>query len=218
MIFFNVPSFEPSLTNTYSNTGWSTSYYKGNTNAGLIGVYYWNNSANNTWSQSNLNTLNLNQNYISNIGSKWSDLIATTSWKVGGSTYQNIYNVPVKQTYQNEIVSPSDSTIYGAKIGLMYVSDYGYAASPENWNTNLYNYDSDTNRNNNWMFMGLYDWTISRNSDSTEFAFIEDYTGSIGYGAVNYRISSVRPVFYLGSSVEFSEGDGTKQNPYRIVI
>ena len=98
----------------------------------------------------------------------------------------------------------------------MYVSDYGYAASPENWNTNLYNYDNDTNQNNNWMFMGLYEWTISRRSDFTNDVFLLDSKGSVG-SDVNDIGSGVRPTFYLESNVVLSSGDGSEQNPFRIV-
>ena len=79
-----------------------------------------------------------------------------------------------KQYYTTELGSSSSSTTYSAKIGLMYVSDYGYAASPANWSTALYNYDNATN--NNWMYMGTYEWTISRRSDTTVSAFLVNGT------------------------------------------
>ena len=143
----------------YTNT--SLSYYKGTKTT--INRYSWNNNTNNnTWSESNLNTVNLNLNYLNYIESDWNSLIAMVEWQVGGNTYQNIYDVSVKSTYQNEIVNPMEDITYNAKAGLMYISDYGYAASQENWNTNLDSYNNDTNRNNNWMYMGLNEWTITR--------------------------------------------------------
>ena len=202
----------------YSNT--SSTYYKGTKTT--IDRYYWNNSTRtNTWSESELNTINLNQNFLDNIGSKWNNLIATTNWKVGGNIIDNIYNVPVKQTYQNEIVNPALNTTYDAKIGLMYVSDYGYAASPANWNTNLYNYDTNTNRNNNWMFMGQMEWTITRRSDSDSgvlYVFNLRDRGSITTGCVNVILEDVaaRPTFYLNSDVAYISGTGTLSDPYII--
>ena len=197
---------------TYTNS--SSSYYKGTKTT--INRYYWNNNTdNNTWSESNLNTVNLNTNYINNIGNKWSSLIATTDWKVGGNTSSNIYSVPVKQIYQNEIVNPAEATTYRAKIGLMYVSDYGYAASPDNWTTNLGSYDNNTNRNNNWMFMGLNEWTISRWSDYSNRAFYVYNTGFVGNNGVSATIA-VRPSFYLESSVTYVSGSGSKAEPLRI--
>ena len=96
----------------------------------------------------------------------------------------------------------------------MYVSEYGYAASPENWNTTLYNYDNDTNRNNNWMYMGAYEWTISRSSDYGNDAF------SVGRDYVNnvrvYISRGVRSSFSLESSVVLSGGSGTSDDPFRV--
>ena len=54
----------------------------------------------------------------------------------------------MQTAYQNEIVNPAESTTYDAKIGLMYVSDYGYAASPEAWTLNMSGYDNSTATNN----------------------------------------------------------------------
>ena len=196
----------------------SYSYYKGSLST--LPYYNWSGSSSNisnTWSSSTLNTNILNGTYLNTLGSRWSDLIATTSWKVGGNTYQNIYDISVKNTYTNEIESPAEATTYSAKVGLMYVSDYGYAASPENWNTNLISYDNATNRNNNWMFMGYYDWAITRCSNYTGSAFHVYNTGRMSNIGVN-SYYSVRPSFYLESSVVLSSGNGTQQNPFRIVV
>ena len=79
----------------------STSNYKGTTSTSLVGVYYWNNSTNNNiWSQIDLNTVNLNTNYINylnGINSKWNDMIEMTSWIVGGNTLENIGTVQQKK-------------------------------------------------------------------------------------------------------------------------
>lgn len=52
--------------------------------------------------------------------------IAESIWKVGGNTYDNVM-------YTAMIVSPAENTTYPAQIGLMYVSDYAYAANPTYW-------------------------------------------------------------------------------------
>ena len=203
--------------NVYVDFWGESSHYKGSLNQSSLDIYYWNGMGTNTWSESNLNTVNLNTNYLNNIGSEWSSKIANHTWQVGGNTYSNItQNATPKTAYQNEIVSPVANTTYSAKIGLMYVSDYGYAASPDNWSTTLYNYDNDTNRNNNWMFMGLVEWTISRSSDDTDNAFDVSRTGAVSYSVVAIDILAVRPSFYLESSVVLSGGSGSAADPYRI--
>ena len=201
--------------NTYANTGWDTSYYKGSLNISSIGLYYWDSSSN-LWQTSNLNIINLNTNYLNNIGSLWNQKIANSLWKTAGNSRSSIMNVSILTSYTNEIVNPSSNITYNAKIGLMYVSDYGYAASPENWLTNLYSYNNDTNRNNNWMYMGLNEWTISIRSDVTHNAYYIPDIGRLDEGYTDERISAIRPVFYLNSNVILTGGTGTQADPYRI--
>ena len=55
--------------------------------------------------------------------------------------------------YRYEVGSNSSSTTYSAKIGMMYVSDYGYGTTLENWSTNLSDYSGAIE--NNWLYWGL---------------------------------------------------------------
>ena len=206
----------------YGAYSYSTSNYKGSMDTSNIASYYWNVNGTNTWSESQLNTVNLNTNYINylnNIDSEWTEKIATTEWKVGGNTWANIGTQNAPTAYQNEIVNPAEATTYSAKIGLMYVSDYMYGAAPTYW-TYVGNRSSSTDYraaiNDNWMYMGLYDWTISRYSDYTNGALYVFDTGSVGNGSVYLSNYGVRPSFYLESSVEFSGGSGSSADPYRI--
>ena len=196
-----------------------TNYYKGSLTS--IDQYSWNNVTNkNTWSESNLNKINLNTNFINNIGSTWANKIATTTWKVGGNTFDNIGSSVPSIAYQNEIVAPAENTTYDAKIGLMYVSDYGFAASPSAWTTTLYNYDGNDAKGTsiktiNWMYMGYYDWMISRNSDDSYYAFIVTRVGNVHfYDVVHY--SGVRPSFNLSSSITYVSGSGSMSDPILI--
>ena len=195
------------------------STYKGSLTS--IDTYYWNTvTGNNTWSESNLNKINLNTNFINNIGMTWANKIATTTWKVGGNTYENIeFSIP-SIVYQNEIVGPVENTTYDAKIGLMYASDYGFAASPSAWTTALNNYDgNDANGTSittiNWMYMGYYDWMISRNSDYSSIAFIVTNDGNLNGNRVSNNVG-VRPSFNLSSSITYVSGSGSMSNPIRV--
>ena len=199
-----------------------TNYYKGNLTS--INTYYWNykaaNSASNEWSTSLLNKTNLNTNFINNIGSEWANKIATTTWKVGGNTFDNIVKSVPSVAYQNEIVAPSKNTTSDAKIGLMYASDYGFAASPSAWTTTLYNYDGNDAKGTsiktiNWMYMGYYDWTISRNSDNSYDAFIVFNDGLVGLSYVS-SYNGLRPSFNLSSSITYVSGSGSAVDPILI--
>ena len=204
------------------------SNYKGNNLANIAG-YTWNYKNNttinsgygsNTWSTSLLNKTNLNKNFITNIGADWATKIAETTWKVGGNSYANIRDAVPSVAYQNEIVSPvttnatDNATTYSAKVGLMYASDYGFAATPIAWTTILDNYDYNGEAiiNVNWMYMGLHEWTISRDADSSDRAFQLIGNGSLNFGQTNSPLG-VRPVFYLSSSVNYVSGSGTAADP-----
>ena len=182
-------------------------------------LYYWNNAGTNTWSASKLNTVNLNTNFTTNIGTAWANKIATTTWKVGGGTYANLRDAVPKTAYQYEVGSNSRTTTYDAKIGLMYVSDYYYSASPSAWT--LVGYNSDYTKSyasakgENWLYGGGWDWTISRHSDDSDNAFYVDYNGYVGDDYVGNDIG-VRPSFSLLSSTTYVSGSGSMSDPVRI--
>ncbi len=223
-------------TTMLGENGEFSTYNNVNNYSGLVynsGQYYWffrNNTngvdSTNDWESSNLNKINLNINFINYLGNKWSSLISTSSWQTGGNTLSNIRDKTAKNVYNNEIVSPTVNVNYSAKIGLIYVSDYMYAVYPTGW-MNL-GYDSNTfangynaNKGENWMYMGLYDWCITRPIDFISSAFI---ISAFGYVYTNYVYNfnngdNVRPVFYLNSDVQIYEGhSGTASDPYRIVF
>ena len=182
-------------------------------------LYYWNNAGTNTWSASKLNTVNLNTNFTTNIGTAWANKIATTTWKVGGGTYANLRDAVPKTAYQYEVGSSASTTTYDAKIGLMYVSDYYYSASPSAWT--LVGYNSDYTKSyasakgENWLYGGGWDWTISRSSGYSDYAFL---VGNYGH-VYHYRVNGyhgVRPSFSLLSSTTYVSGSGSMSDPVRI--
>jgi len=193
-------------------------YYKGSLTS-INTYYYWKDTSNlkNTmWSESLLNKTNLNTNYINNIGTTWANKIATVTWKIGGNIPDNIYGAVSSVAYQNEIISPTESaTDYNAKIGLMYASDYGFAASPSAWTSTMGSYDNATARSTNWMYMGFEEWTISRQAyadDRFSLAYILQISGSVWNSRV-FNKSGARPVFNLVDTVTYASGDGTMSNP-----
>lgn len=169
----------------------------------------------NLWKYSTLNTINLNTNFLTNTGSKWTELIVDTVWKIGGYNTNSVtpsvfYAAEVEKA--TETYGPSDGI---SKIGLIYVSDFGFAASPSAWTTTM---DSYRNFNDvNWLSL-IDSWTITHNlSNDTEVFSVSNgilyYTGNV---AVTGQKSYVYPVFYLFPSVTYSSGDGTKDSPIRI--
>ncbi len=200
--------------------------YKGTYGNGeRIGVYLWNSDTQtNTWSESNLNKINLNTNYINNIGITWVNKIATTTWKVGGVPV-SINSSKPSIIYENEIINPDptnstdNATEYSAKVGLMYTSDYGFAASPSVWTKPLWSItciDKDV-LSTNWMYMGLDEWTISRRADNYGAVYVVNCTCMVRVKTKpNSDGIGVRVVFNLDPSVTYVNGDGTQSSPIRI--
>ena len=183
-----------------------------------IGGYYWNylngSSSTNDWSLSRLNTINLNKNYINEIdknGTKWSEKISDHIWKFGGNTYENIGNQTAPTAYQNEINNSTTNKTVNAKVGLIYVSDYGFAASSSSWSTILYNYNNVIA--NNWMYMGLIEWTLAPQVEDPDSAFVVAYAGNVLSPYVGRGDYAVRPVFYLTTDTSYKSGNGTISSP-----
>ena len=204
----------------------ASSYYKGNGDLTKIGTYKWNKSGTNTWSTSTTNTRNLNTNYLTYLDSKntkWKTMIDDTTWYVGGMASTNGVESNAKTAYDYEVGANKDATTTViSKIGMMYVSDYYYAASKDYWTLPGYNSsgnDYSKAVNDNWLYTGLYECTISRRSDSFVSEFAVHGSGSVGDDDVgNSNGLAARPTFNLSSSIKFTSGEGTVVNPIRIQL
>ena len=182
-----------------------------------VGNKQWDTSEDNTWSSSSLNTY-LNGEYLTSLGTLV-EKIATNTWKVGGGSWANIGKSVPATAYQYEVGSSASTTTYDAKIGLMYVTDYYYGASPSAWT--LVGYDSDATKDYraaktiNWLYLGSYEWTISRLSGLTTNAISVNSTGYLSFPTVTTS-DAVRPSFNLLSSTTYVSGSGSMSDPVRV--
>lgn len=115
---------------------------------------------------------------------------------------------------------------YNSKVGLIYISDYYYCASPNYWtlpgydqnayDTGVWN-DYSLSNEDNWLYMGLEEWTITKVLNDGLLDLY--YEGGINFPSMSNdyygksKSYAVRPVFYLESSVTYVSGDGTKNSP-----
>ena len=205
-------------------------YYKGSLSK--VDIYFWNyknntaiNNGNgsNMWSTSLLNKINLNTNYLNNIGTKWSNMIEDATWRVSGYSTES---VTPSEMYTEEITNatktygPNDGT---SKIGLVYASDYGFAASPSAWNTTLLDYSgNDANGTSittiNWMYMGFDECIMTPFSSDSSFVFSLYPDGQVSSDSAASSQSGSRPVLYLKASVLYAGGSGTKVSPITLVV
>ena len=186
--------------------------------AKLVGSKQWHTSESNTWSSSSLNTY-LNGEYLTSLGTL-ADKIATTTWKVGGGSFSNIGTSVPATAYQYEVGSNASTTTVDKKIGLMYVTDYYYSASPSAWTLVGYN-SSDATKDYraatsiNWLYLGSNEWTISRYTDDSRCAFCVYAYGYVGNKYVDSG-AVVRPSFNLLSSTTYVSGSGSMSDPVRV--
>ena len=182
-----------------------------------------NGNGSNIWSTSLLNKINLNTNYLNNIGTKWSNMIEDATWRVSGYSTES---VTPSEMYTEEITNatktygPNDGT---SKIGLVYASDYGFAASPSAWTTTLLDYSgNDANGTSittiNWMYMGFDEVTMTPFSSYSEFVFSLYADGQVSSDDAASSLCGSRPVLYLKASVTYAGGSGTKDSPITLVV
>ena len=182
---------------------------------------FWNKGKyeyNNTWSDSLLNKINLNTNFINYLGHEWSSKIATTTWKVGGINFEKT-DGSTESYYQNEIINPDSSetsdnaTTYDAKIGLIYASDFVLAKKPNEEEFKLYNYGF------NWIRSSItLGWSITRVTPGDKYKFpatigFEGANCFLTYEPLSWEANVVRAVFNLEPSVTYVGGTGTQSDP-----
>ena len=192
-----------------------------------IGIKYWNTtkvsstSSYNDWTGAILN-IYLNGTYLSGLTSEDQNIIGTAKYYLGG---YNGSNVTADVIYQYERkISGSGTYYYGTnpnswigKIALMYLSDYGYAASDECTKT-LINYSDSTCKSNNWLFDSNYQWTLFQNPYRSYTVYRVVPNGNYGNLNVYENLYNVRPTLYLVSSTKITGGSGTSTDPYTLGI
>ena len=162
----------------------------------------------------------LNSTYLNSLGSKWSGMLATHSYEVGGGVSNYLmYGTPFT-VYNYEVGVNQTGYAESMKIGVMYISDYEFAASPTYWtypgtSESGENYDYRAAAESNWMYTGAGEWTISLYQSNSQYMYSVNINGNIAIYSLRYS-NGIRPVFYLNSDVSYIGGTGTESNPFRI--
>ena len=171
------------------------------------GTHNWN-STSATWSSSSIRTY-LNTNFVNDKLSGYTDKIATVSWRVSG---HNNALITSKSFFDTEVKNATST--YSGKIGLMYISDYGFATLPTYWSSNVGDYSSAA-YNYDYLYKKSYtQWTITL--DTSGGAFYVGSNGDASSGSFT-NTYTVFPAFYLESSVGYLSGTGTSSDPFRVV-
>ena len=182
---------------------------------GTSGSYY-----NNSTTATNVNFTNYK------LSDKAKSYITTSRYYLGG--YNTSSGVMTNQFYAYERGTTRYDTnrplYWDGYVGLMYPSDYGYAAGNTCvTGTKLSEYN-EVCMNKNWLWMSnssdysdQEEWLMFPGSDNSFNAFSVYLKGNVGNNNCYYNVLSVysvRPVFYLTSITSITGGDGTSSNPY----
>ena len=155
-------------------------------------------------------------NHAKGLSEEARDMIQKTTWSLGGWSTPKVTTQTMFDKEHGNTVYSGRPTEFTGNVGLMYPSDYGYAASESSIsNTNLYDYDDSTCVSNNWLFKNndQYVWLLSSKSDDSRWVF---YIYSTGYveSENSYIAKAVRPVVHLKSSVKITGGTGKADDMY----
>ena len=213
-VVYKEKSGSPDEQNAFSH------HYKGSLTE--VDRYRWQENGTSTtvadWKTSLLNKIHLNNVYLGKIDSKYQSLILKHEWIYGNgnATSNNIaLGTNAKSVYNNEVGnSITNQQTDSEKIGLLYVSDYLYGASPEQWSKQPYsgiwtynlnigrsdkfgnpaesfsegviNTDYRSSTDSNWIHLGLWEWLITQQYDSPVHAYSVYSVGSIFSSGNNY--------------------------------
>ena len=175
---------------------------------------WWNGTSGSYYNDSTTATTVNFTNY--KLSDKAKSYITTSRYYLGG--YDDSSGVMTNQfyTYEREITGYDTNRpfYWDGMVGLMYPSDYGYAAGNTCANvTKLHDYEAGCMAKD-WLYISNTDqWLMSPDSGDSLNAFIVYSPGCVYGDRVEY-VGSARPVFYLSSSASISEGEGTSTDPY----
>ena len=179
---------------------------------GTSGSYY-----NNSTTATSVNFTNYK------LSDKAKSYITTSRYYLGG--YNTSSGVMTNQFYAYERGTARYDTnrplYWDGMVGLMYPSDFGYAAGNSCvTGTDPYNYDGGC-KNKDWLWMttssdytGGAEWLMSPDSGDSYYVFSVDSAGFVRNVRLSHDTFAARPVFYLSSSASISEGEGTSAAPY----
>ena len=188
----------------------------------------WNTSSSNNWKNSSLNTY-LNETYYNSIKNDYKKMIVFSKYYLGNSSSNSL-----RADAMYGIERKNDSSYLLSKIGLMYASDYGYAASSL-CNEQLEKYSSSVCKDTNWLYnLKVDEWLLNSRPGWSNVVYkvsssgsIDPSDGSICMGGgpcesssngVEHLNYAIRPVLYLNKDVKIIGGTGTSDNMYQLSI
>ena len=211
----------------YGKNDWTTArimkllnpsdYYTTDSNDNSLGQsLYYNSASGKCYSNQNNATVDCNFTSTGIKNDTTRNLISQETWNIGRGSSGYLNNVYIAE--RGTTVSSERPTTWTGKIGLMYPSDYGYAADLSKCTKQLDSYSDSTCTSNNWLFNSASQWTLVPRSSN--YGCNVWYVDSSGYLNCNgaYYTHGVHPTLYLTSDLALGSGDGSSSSPYQLAV
>ena len=204
----NVFSFDYNSSRSYKNN-WSTSTLMTLLNSGA----WWSNTSGSYYNNSTTAiTLNFTNKGLTDTAKK---MVNDSLYYLGG---WNANSIKVNDMYgyeRGKTTYSGNPLKWEGKVGLMYPSDYGYAAGTSCTTGTAFS-SYGTCKTKNWLYnSSTFQWLMPPNPENSTFAWYVGVTGNVGH--INVTTNSnglVSPVFYLKYDVSVTGGTGTSTDPY----
>ena len=198
---------------TITSGNYSNSLTSGSTLMQLLNSGAWWNGTSGSYYNNSTTAKTVNfTNY--KLSDKAKSYITTSRYYLGGYNGINSLTNEMYGYERGTLRYNTDRPLYWeGMVGLMYPSDYGYAAGNSCVSgTKLYDYNKGC-MNKDWLYISnTYQWLMSPNSHHSDLVFGVGSSGYVSYDT--YPVRSVSPVFFLNSSASIKGGEGTSAAPY----
>ena len=199
---------------TITSGNYSNSLTSGSTLMQLLNSgAWWNGTSGSYYNKSTTATTVNFTNY--KLSDKAKSYITTSRYYLGG------YNDRLPLT--NEMYGYERGTLryntdrplyWEGMVGLMYPSDYGYAAGNICVSGTILNKYYEGCMNKDWLYSKTYQWLMSPVSGHSYGVLYVTSLGSVSTEGNSFGTFPAHPVFYLNSSASITSGEGTLNNPY----
>ena len=200
-------SWDYTSSGSYKNN-WPTSTLMTLLNSGA----WWSNNSGSYYNNSTTaTTVNFTDKGLTETAQK---MVNESLYYLGGYNTSSIKTTAMYGYERGKTTYSGNALSWTGKVGLMYPTDYGYAAGNScATGTNLVDYDSSC-KSKDWLYNSSnWQWLMSPYSVNSNVAWGVYSTGNV-YNDYNVDDTGlVSPVFYLTSDVNITGGTGTSSDP-----
>ena len=135
-----------------------------------------------------------------------------SKYYLGGYDDEGLMTGEIYLAERGKTTSSGNALYWDGKVGLMYPSDYGYAAGNDcATNTASYDYDVEC-KDKDWLYIDGEEWTMTPDASGTDGVW-RVCDGFANRSGSSNPIASL-PTFYLKSDISVTGGTGTSSDPY----